>query len=161
MVDIQTTGMLIAAASVIVTAIIMTWQNIEARRMRKAQLFMPIYSHFYDQDFLKPLHDIIYNWEWKDAEDWGNKYGYNTNLDAAGQFSSIMHYFRCVGSLLQRNQLEPELVFDLMHRQVIRFWERIEPLVTEWRIINPSTSVFDTSEYLYNEMKRMELQNTT
>ena len=161
MVDIQTTGILIAAASVVVTAIIMTWQNIEARRMRKAQLFMPIYSRFYDQDFLKPFHDILHNWELKDVEDWSKKYGYKANLDAAGQFSSVINYFRCVGSLVQRNQIEPELVSDLMQRQVIRFWEKIEPLVNEWRILNPGMIGFQPFEYLYHEMKRMELQNTT
>ena len=161
MVDIQTTGILIAAASVVVTAIIMTWQNIEARRMRKAQLFMPIYSHFYDQDFLKPFHDILHNCEWKDAGDYLEKYGSTTNLDATGQFSSVINYFRCVGSLVQRNQIEPELVSDLMHRQVIRLWEKIEPIVNEWRILNPSMTGFQPFEYLYHEMKRMEQKNTT
>ena len=160
MVDIQTTGIMIAAASVVVTAIIMTWQNIEARRMRKAQLFMPIYSRFYDQDFLKPFHDILHNWEWKDLEDYGKKYGY-TNLDAASQFSSVINYFRCVGSLVQRNQIEPELVSDLMQLQVIRLWEKIEPLVNDWKTSIPDLQVFDAYEYLYHEMKRMEQQNTT
>ena len=161
MVDIQTTGILIAAASVVVTAIIMTWQNIEARRMRKAQLFMPIYSHFYDQDFLKPYHDILHNWEWNDAEDWRNKYGHKTNLDTGGQFSSVINYFRCVGSLLRRNQIEPELVSDLMQSNVIRFWEKIEPFVNELRISNPDMTWQNPFEYLYHEMKRMEQQNIT
>ena len=161
MVDIQTMGILIAAASIVVTAIIMTWQNLEARRMRKAQLFMPIYSHFYDQDFLKPYHDIIYNWEWKDAEDFSKKYGYKSNLDTAGQYSSVLNYFRCVGSLVQRNQIEPELVSDLMQTNVILFWEMIEPLVNEWRISYPDMTWQNSFEYLYHEMKRMEQQNTT
>ena len=161
MVDIQTTGILIAAASVVVTAIIMTWQNIEARRMRKAQLFMPIYSRFYDQGFLKPFHDILHNWEWKDSEDYFEKYGVKTNLDATSQFSSVFNFFSCVVSLVQRNQIESELVSDLMQRQVIRLWEKIEPLANEWRILTPGISVFDAFEYLYHEMKRMEQQNIT
>jgi beta-lactamase regulating signal transducer with metallopeptidase domain len=40
---------------------------------RQAQLFMQLYDHYYDRDTMKDESEIIYQWKWKNFEDFWEK----------------------------------------------------------------------------------------
>ncbi len=88
MVDAQTIGVLVTATSVTIAAIYYIFtlrinrntqelalkaqqQNLETRQ---AQLFMPIYSTFYSDDFLRAYWGIT-SWSYNDYDDYISKYG--------------------------------------------------------------------------------------
>ena len=117
---------------------------------------MPIYSRFYEKDFTKHYTDIMYNWEWTDYNDFLEKYGWATNLEAYASWMTVMTYFHCVGTLLKRKRIDPTLVDDLIQTTTVLFWEKIESIVKELRKRLNFPRAYWAVEYLYDEMKRME-----
>lgn len=62
------------------TYYVMTVRN--QNRTRQAQLFMPIYSRFQEKDFMRQYSDITNIWDWKDFNDFSEKYGPTNNPEA-------------------------------------------------------------------------------
>jgi hypothetical protein len=121
------------------------------RAHRKMMLYLPVYTRFQEKEFMKDYCDILFNWEWKDWNDFQEKYG--GNLEAIGQWASVTSYFHCVGSLIMRNELDTDLVSDLMQNTSIMLWEKVEPIVNSYRVSLDHPRYVQGYEYLYNMMK--------
>jgi len=126
---------------------------------RQAELFIQIYNHYYTGDFLNDENEILFQWKWKDFEEFWKKYGPETNPKDFSKWDSIGTYFGGVGVLVKRRLIDPDLVDELMGTSIIlgkiwiyneKFGERYWPHAYAW------------FEYLYNEMKKREqtLQST-
>jgi hypothetical protein len=121
---------------------------------RQAQLFMQLYDHYYDRDTMKDESEVIWQWKWKDFEDFWEKYGLSTNVQAFTKFDSWATYIKGVGVLLKRRLIDPDLVYDLMGTSIILLWEKYGSVIKEIRKrIYPHAYEF---EELYNEMKKRE-----
>ena len=159
MVTVETISIVIAAASVVVAAFSMIQQNREAKRLRQTELFMPIYSRFQEKEFNKLLMDIMSNWEWEDFDDFMEKYGPETNLEACASFFTVLGFYDVVGVLLMRKQIDPTLVYNLMPASPVRFWEKMGTIIKEGRKSWWTPRFMPPSEYLANEMmKRQQLE---
>jgi hypothetical protein len=122
---------------------------------RQAQLFMQLYDHYYDRDTMKDESEIIYQWKWKDFEDFWEKYGVFTNVEAFTKFDSWATYIKGVGVLVKRRLIDPDLVYDLMGTSIILLWEKYGSVIKEIRKrIYPHA--YEWCEELYNEMKKRE-----
>jgi hypothetical protein len=84
LVDVQTIGVLVTAASVSVAAIyyIMTLRTQQANmkttlETRQAQLLMQIYNRVSNRDFARDWAEINYFWKWNDNKEYWKKYGTN------------------------------------------------------------------------------------
>jgi len=61
--------------------------------------------------------------------------------------------------MVERNQIDPKQVSDLLGTQIIWSWERYEPIFKEIRArssVRGRPQISDWIEYLYNEMKKVE-----
>ena len=121
---------------------------------RQAQLFMQIYDRFNETEFTTQWNEIMYQWTWKDFEDWWQKYGPEAKENAS--FISVQRYYEGVGVLVRKRLIDLNLVGELMSSYMIRFWEHMEPVMKGVRERLNWPQLFRACEYLYNELKKLE-----
>lgn len=153
MADVQTISIGIAAASVVVALTYYSLQLRNQNRTRQAQLFMQLYDRFHDKEFMKKFVDINDLWEWRDYDDFLKKYGPETNLEAYSSWASVGNFYEGMGVLVKRKLIDVNLVDDLMSGFILRFWDKIEPIIKEFRERENWPQAYEWIEYLYNEIK--------
>jgi hypothetical protein len=104
-----------------------------ANRARQTQIFMPIYSNLQGMDFIRKYMDVVYDWEWKDYDDFIEKYGWSTNPEAWSTWTSIANVYYNMGFLMKMKQIDPVYPYETMRTMAITFWERYEPIIKEMR----------------------------
>jgi hypothetical protein len=119
---------------------------------RQAQLFMPIYSTYYSDDFIRARSEIM-KWKWDEFNDYMAKYSYEANPDAYIMYRKVFGYFEGLGVLVRRGLIDPSLVDDLMSGAIVSYWEKFRSFVLEYRERMDWPQVGEQIEYLYNEIK--------
>jgi hypothetical protein len=123
---------------------------------RQSQLFMEVYKTDESNEFQTNWWEIFGNWEWKDLDDFLEKYGpYSGNSIPYGKLMSIFSHYEGMSVLMKRGLLSPDLVYDLKYDSVIMFWDKFSPIVLWWRKRYNAPQMFGTIEWLYSEMKRI------
>ena len=167
LVDVQTISIVIAATSVVIGVInsILSSRRSEkteqlALETRQAQLFMQIYNRWTQQDLSKSYSNIRYFYKYEDLDDHFKKvFG---DLELMTQFHSIMSFFEGLGMLVKKGLIDIDLVHDLLSGRLIWLWDTFGiPTVERARQQLDDPTQFDSVEYLYNEMKKREQQQTT
>jgi len=138
------------------TYYVMTVRN--QNRTRQAQLFMQIFDRLNDKESRKQLGEFIWVWEWKDFDDFWNKYGPVGNIDDWASFNSFNVYYEGIGVMIKRGLIDPTFVDDIMSGEILRVWEKFEPVAREWRRRLDWPQAFEWNEYLYNEIKSIAEQ---
>jgi len=174
MVDIQSISITLAALSFIVAATyyIMTLRNqqknqelaLKAQQLqletRQAQLFMQIFSRQYEVEQRRNIH-LLNNLEYKDLDDFLEKYGPETNPDTYFRITSLATYFEGVGVLVKRNLVDPSMVDDLMSGRIIESWESTAPWILEHRERSGDYEALEHFEYLYTVIKSIQDKQRT
>jgi hypothetical protein len=162
MFDITEISAMLAATGVLVGVVYYALDIRHQRSMRQteietrqANLFMQLYDHYYNQDTMKYEQEVLFLWKWKDFEDFWQKYGPETNIEAFSRWDSLETYFKGVGVLLKRKLIDPDLVKDLMGTSIILHWEKFGSVIREIRKTH-WPHAYESFEYLYNEMKKRE-----
>ena len=82
MFDIQTASIVIAATSVVAGVTFYIFQVRHQNKIRQteietrqANLLIQIYNYYYKEDFLNTENEILFQWKWKDFDDFWQKYG--------------------------------------------------------------------------------------
>ena len=119
---------------------------------RQAQLFMPIYSKFSDKYFMKDFGTIL-TWEFDDFDDFMNKYGPFSNIDAWSLTISLIDYFEGIGVLVKRNLIDISFIDDLMSGMIIMFWDKMSEYIYGWRAWGNYPQFAEHFEFLYMEVK--------
>jgi len=157
MVDVQTISVVIAAASVVFGVIAWVQQNRENKEINQARLFMQIYDRFYNLEHVR--HQLaIWNWEWKDFDDFQEKYAFDSNFEVASELFIVCSYFEGIGVLVKRKLIDPTVIDDLISGTVLRTWEQFEPIIKDTRKRLNWPQYFEWFEYLYNEIKAIAWQ---
>lgn len=78
------------------------------------------------------------------------------NLEAHSSFLDVAMFLQAVGVLLKRKRIDLTLVDDLMLDAVIRFWEKVGPVIKQARIREKNSRLLRGVEYLYNELVKRE-----
>jgi hypothetical protein len=103
--------------------------------------------------------------QWKNYDDFMNKYGSENNLEAWTSWLSIGAFFNGVGVLVKRGKIDIDLVEELLANAVLIAWFRMSPIILGWRERDPQFKGLGRSgnypflhgfEYLYNEIKKRE-----
>jgi hypothetical protein len=123
-------------------------------KTRKAQLFMQIYSRFQDKEFLRQNIEIM-NMEWTDFNDFWEKYGLIVNPEATSVIFSVGTYFEGIGVLVNEKLIDVKLVDDLMTGLIVRYWEKMEPIIKKQRALFNWPEAYEWTEYLYNKIKSL------
>jgi hypothetical protein len=125
----------------------------QATETRQAQLFMYIYDRWSSQEYNQHFW-ALREWEWKDYEDFTEKYGGDKHPDLIYHFSAIGTFFEGIGVLVKRGLIDPTLVDDLMSNSVVVYWEKLgESIIKERRRRDNFPQLYEWVEYLYNIIK--------
>lgn len=119
---------------------------------RQAQLFMQLFEYLNSEKFMKDWTDIVWVWEWTDYDDYWKKYGTETNLEAHVKHMNLWKYFDCVGILVKRGLVDLDFMSEMITTSVTRYWDKVEPLMKEYRDRFNSPWQLRWTEYLANEM---------
>jgi hypothetical protein len=122
---------------------------------RQAKLFMDVFSHYYTEDFLNDENEILFQWKWKDFDDFWKTYGPETNVKAFNKWDSMGTYFKGVGVLLKRKLIDLDLVDELMGTSIRLYWEKSGPIMKHFRE-HFWPHAYEWFEYLYNELQKRE-----
>ena len=97
--------------------------------------------------------EIMYHQDFKDYEEWREKYGPSTNPDAYVDYYQVTSTYQSLGYLVQNKALDLEVLSKhIRPRGIILLWEKIEPIVKVHRErLNPTA--YDSFEYLANELR--------
>ena len=162
--DIQTASIVIAATSVVAGVTFYIFQvrhQNKARQTeietRQANLLIQIYNYYYREDFLNTENEILFQWKWKDFDDFWQKYGPETNVKAFNRWDSIGTYFKGVGVLVKMKLIDLNLVDELMGTSIRLHWEKSGSIMKEFRT-RMWPHAYEWFEYLYNELKKREQQ---
>ncbi|MFX0208912.1 MAG: hypothetical protein ACFFDT_23210, partial [Candidatus Hodarchaeota archaeon] len=111
--NVEAVSVMIAAISVIIGVINHIKTSRDQNRIQQSRLFMELYSQMRSKDFVGDTRELI-SWQWEDFEDFRNKYGSRADKEANTLFYSVANFFDGIGVLVERNELDPKLVEDLM-----------------------------------------------
>ena len=150
---VAATGVLVAAAYYVLN-IRTTQRNMKANLdTRQAQLFMQLYSQYYNKDWLEALRKTSFDIEYKGFDEWSEKYGAHTNPEAYKAMDMLSHYFEGAGVLVKRGLIDPSLVSDLLSEEFVDYWEKFGPLFKEYRGMSNNPKLCENQEYLYGLLK--------
>ena len=150
--EIQTAYYMVAATGVLLAAIYYVLNIRTTLQTRQAQLFMPIYSTYSSAEFLKTRSEVM-SYQYKDYDDYQSKYGFDVNPDADAKARMVNAYFEGIGVLMKRGLIDPSIVDDLMSGVIVRYWEKYEPYILEYRQRRDWPQAGEHVEYLYNKIK--------
>ena len=150
--EIQTAYYMVAATGVLIEAAYYVLNMRVTLQTRQAQLFMPIYSTYHSDEYMKAYSEIM-RWKWENYDDYINKYGPESNPEAYIMYRKVFGFFEGVGVLVRRRLIDPSLVDDLMSGAIVQYWERFESILLERRRSLNWPQVGEQIEYLYNEVK--------
>lgn len=148
MVDVQTVSVAIASASVVAGVIYYVWQIRHQTKIRQTDLVMRLYSDFGRRDFLEANRRIMVDAS-RDYNAFLKEYGW-TDVIQVGTF------YEGIGVLLKRKLVDLELVDDLFSEPIRTLWGFMKPIIESDRKRLNQPRIFESFEYLYNEMQKIE-----
>jgi hypothetical protein len=123
---------------------------------RQAQLLMQIYQKFSDTEFFTKWGNVL-SLEIRDYDDFIDKvYGMKRqNREIGIQLGSLFAYFEGIGVLIEEKLVDAKLVANLMSGNIVYFWEKYGPFITEYRRRTNNPREWNKTEYLYGEMMKL------
>ena len=180
--DIQSVAIVLAGIGVFIAAINSIYSSRKADQQRQteidtrqAELFTNIYNRWNSRDIQTAYGNIRHLWSWDSYEDFLQKYsirppGSAQNFESWFNFQILLTYFEGLGLLVKRGLIDIEYVDDLFADRIIWFWEdwlgqhmaevRKRGITESYRPY-AATKMYDSIEYLYNELKKREQQHAT
>ncbi len=88
--------------------------------------------------------------DWKNYDDWHEKYGPERDLEAYSSMHAIGNYYNGICILMSKKLLDVDLAQDLIARGLFTYWEKYEPIIKGFREQYSSPKIM--------EMGRISLQ---
>ncbi len=126
---------------------------------RQAQIFMNIYNNSFNNPQFWEYFQTIRLLQWKDLDEYQAVFDYINpeTRDNRLAITMILGFYEGVGVLVKENLLDIRMVALLMTGQTKEIWEKLEPVVEEYREYYNYPRWVSEYEYLYNElMKHLE-----
>jgi len=121
----------------------------QAAETRQAQLFMQMYNRWNTLE-MRTQFDIVMASEWKDYDGYVE---YSKDKEYMTCFNVIATFIEGIGVLVHRGLIEAAFVDDLMSGSMMRYWEKIEPIVYGIRLRRNWPQYAEWIEYLYYQIK--------
>jgi hypothetical protein len=125
----------------------------QSAETRQAQLFLQLYSQYYQKDWVAALHKTSLDIKFKDFDEWWQNYG-PSNPECFQSVDLLWHYFEGAGVLVKRGLIDPSMVADLLAEEFFGFWEKFGPLIYEFRKKSNNPHLCENQEYLYKLLKQ-------
>ena len=152
MLDISSISAIVAAAGVIVGVGFTVLEMRDLVRTRQTDLVMRLYSTYGSVEFQEARENVM-NREFKDLGDYQKKYG-------TKEISEVGVFFEGIGVLLRRRHVDIGLIDDLLGVAIKSTWEKMKLLTEAYRKKHDEPKIFEWFEYLYNEIQRIEQQES-
>lgn len=162
MVDIQTllTYLTLISVPVGVAYHIMTLNNTRKNQQqqletRQAQLFMQMYNKIDDsyRESFRKIREI----EFEDFSDFIKKYGPDSEEDMEMHIARMASFLEGMGVLVKEDLVSMRLVALTWAGTTRMFWDKISPIIDEWRRAIDYPRLWSETEYLCKELiKYME-----
>jgi hypothetical protein len=144
---------IIPVLALIIAALYYVFKSINDIKTRKAQLFADLYSQFRDFNFMKRWSECYFQWEWKDFDEFIERYGPQNNVEAFALYTSICAYFEGIGVLTKNKLIDIKMVNELMATPIIWMWEKTEAITKGYRDNFNNPNLWEWFEYLYHQLK--------
>ena len=161
-----TVGILTACVTVIIGVLSFMKSNRRAEEQRQseidtrqAELFMQLYSKWSAPEFRVGLLKMYQHWAWSDFPEFQAKYGAKANAeDFVAGVVVPASFYEGIGVLVERGLIDVSLVNRLLRRNIMLFWERLGPIIQEYRKEQERNEqpIFDSVESLYHELQKLE-----
>jgi hypothetical protein len=148
---IQTVGILVGIVYYI--TIMRNSQRMQKIQLetRQMQMFMQIYYRM--DDVTAKAHYTLMSWEWSDFDEFMERYGEFKNPEVwSANASRVATYLNGVEILVRNGFINPTLVDDILGRAAVELWEKMAPIIREYRVRYSATK-WEAIEYLYNILK--------
>lgn len=155
--DIQFAYYMLAATGVLVAAIyyiISLRHNIKTREMEMCQYFT---SDFTSEQGMQRYATMM-NMEWKDYEDFMQKYGYS-NPEMFGKWTSQFFIWETQGILIKNKIVEAEKLYAIGGFGAIRAWEKYKDIVQSRRDVAWGQDLYVNFEFFAQEMLKIKTKN--
>ena len=159
MVDVTEISAVVAAAGVMIGVVYYILDIRHQARTRETDLVMKLYSQYGSKEYVEAYPHFFINLEFKDYEDFKNKYpSYASWVGTPAQVSFMMYcyFFEGIGILLHRKLIDIKLVDDLFSIAIKSNWKKVKPIVEGRRKEWNEPAYWEYFEYLYNDMKKRE-----
>jgi hypothetical protein len=153
-VNVATVSVVIAAASVVAASIYYSFLIRNQTRVRRADLVMRLYATWDSLEFQEAFHTVY----WADFHDYDSAIAVLEGRRHVGTY--LFTFFDEVGVLLRRDLIDFDLVDDLLGNSARQMWEKIQPVIEEARVRSDDPRLYESFEYLYDEMKRRGAEKT-
>jgi hypothetical protein len=153
MVDAQTVGVLVTAASVTIAAIYYIITLRSNNKTRQAQLFMQIYTRVQEPEFMKNWNEVM-DRDWKEVVESWKAGGAKTPFQNVSWLSVAM-YFEGIGVLLKKGLIDADFVYELMPTRASSYWAKFEPFFREVRTSMNFPQAGRNAEYLAVELNKL------
>ena len=120
---------------------------------RQAQLYIQIFNHMIGPDFLRKYNELVLFEEYKDFEDFREKHLYDA--ESRADVVRLAGFFEGLGLLGEQNLLDVKLMSRLMGGNLIKFWDKLGPIIEEWREYVRDPYLWEYVEYLYNQVRNI------
>jgi hypothetical protein len=110
-------------------------------------------------EYATSFNEVMTFRDWKDPEEWEEKYGRNNNLAAFSKWNYVMRHYQLAGLLLKQGA-DPEIIFELYPcGAVINLYELFQPIIEHKKKVESWD--FTNLDYLYYEAKKMWREKKT
>ena len=158
---LQTVSYLIAALSFAVTCAyyIMNLKNTQRNMQltleaRQTQIFLQLMNYLKTEG--RAWTKFMLTYEWSDFDDYMKKYGPIDNPDEWDEQFKHQITFEGIGILVNKKMIDISLVYEAYGDWVMRYWEKYQPVVVEFRKTYGS-EFFEWTEYLVGELRKYRL----
>ena len=160
MVDIYEISAVVAALGVVIGVVYYVLDMRNQTRMRKTDMLMKLYQSSTNNEFMDAFWKVM-SLQVKDYQDYVKQYGELSETDNPMNraFFTTAAFYEMVGILLLRKLIDLVTVYDVWgSTNPVMLFEKIKPIVLNFRRESNEPAMFMGFEYLCVELKRKEPQ---
>ena len=119
---------------------------------RQAQLFIQLYNRFRDDTESLDIESSFLDVEIKSSEDFIRLW--RTDEDFGKVLSTLGGFYEGIGVMVREGYIPVRLVALQWGGTTRRFWEKMEPFMSDVREVQEFPRAWAETEYLYNELMK-------
>ena len=124
---------------------------------RQVQIFMNNISGVRSSpEFQKLIYKVTFLDEWKDLEDYFNRYGPEKNLDAYSEHLFVWQLYDTIGFLVNKGVIDLSFIDDLFKESLLAAWRKFESVIIMNREKVNQPNLWNQFEYLAEEIMRAQ-----
>jgi len=154
MVDVYEISAVVAAAGVLVGVAYYILDLRHNREARELELSRMVISDVQSEQGIQRWATVM-NLEWKDYEDFMQKYSSSSNPEIFSKWSSQFMTMDTIGFLIKRKVAKAETVYEIGGAVAIRTWERYKDIVQGLRDEESRQDIWSNFEFYAQEMRKI------